>query len=87
MSLAARVSVKIEEGDFKGTIRLAGSDDKVALVSESTFRELQQKHPPIHPESSIPPFVEDPALIVSVTNEEVIKAMKSISSNEWSPKL
>ena len=32
MSLAARVSVKIEEGDFKGAIRLAVSDDKVAPV-------------------------------------------------------
>ena len=38
--LATRVSAKIEDGDFKGAIRLAISDDKVAQENATTFADL-----------------------------------------------
>ena len=37
---------KIEEGDVKGTIRLAASDDTLAPFSPTTFEALKLKHPP-----------------------------------------
>ena len=37
---AARVSAKFEEGDFKGAVRLASSDDKLAPMNETTFEAL-----------------------------------------------
>ena len=54
-SLASRVSLKLEEGDFKGAVRLACSEDTIADMSEATFSALQ-KHPSPHPDSSIPPL-------------------------------
>ena len=54
-ALARRVANKIEEGDFKGAIRLASSDDMVADFSVETFNALQAKHPPVHSDSNFPP--------------------------------
>ena len=53
--LARRVSAKIEEGDFRGAIRLASSDDTLADVSDETYNALCAKHPPPHLDSHIPP--------------------------------
>ena len=53
--LAHRVTTKIEEGDFRGAIRLASSDDMLADFSQDTFNALQAKHPPPHPDSDITP--------------------------------
>ena len=53
--LAARVSSKLEEGDFSGAVRLACSDDALAEPNEATYSALQQKHPSPYPGSSIPP--------------------------------
>ncbi len=54
-SLARRVSAKIEEGDFRGAIRLASSDDTLAEASDETYNALCAKHPASHPDSQIPP--------------------------------
>ena len=43
--LAAHVSGKLEEGDFRGAVRLACSDDTLAPMNEPTFEALQEKHP------------------------------------------
>ena len=50
-SLASRVSMKLEEGDFRGAIRLACSEDTIAESNDTTFAALQLKHPPPHPSS------------------------------------
>ena len=76
-SLASRVSLKLEEGDFKGAVRLACSEDTIADMSEATFSALQQKHPSPHPDSSIPPLPQDFAHTVSVSLEEVANAIRS----------
>ena len=54
--LAARVSSKLEEGDYKGAVRLACSKDRIADHSASTFAALKLKHPPRHIHS----IIEDP---------------------------
>lgn len=43
--LARRVSEKIEDGDVRGAIRLAASDDHLAPVNSTTLAALQAKHP------------------------------------------
>ena len=43
--LAARVSAKIEEGDVRGAVRMANSDDTLAPFDDATAAELRQLHP------------------------------------------
>ena len=50
-----RVAAMIEDGDFRGAIRLATSDDTLADFSDSTVSSLCAKHPPTHRDSHIPP--------------------------------
>ncbi len=56
-TLARRVSRKIDAGDLRGAIRLASSNETLADYDDSTFSALQSKHPPIHPDSTIPSSV------------------------------
>ena len=44
--LAATVSSKLEDGDVRGAIRLAASDDTLAPFTDATLEELKLKHPP-----------------------------------------
>ena len=53
--MATRVSAKLEEGDFRGAVRLACSEDSIAEANESTIAALRSKHPAPHPDSSMPP--------------------------------
>ena len=46
---ASRVSMKLEEGDFRGAVRLECSEDSIAASSDATFTALQFKHPPPRP--------------------------------------
>ena len=55
LSLATTVSAKLEEGDFRGAVRLACSEDSVTEANESTIAALRSKHPAPHPDSSMPP--------------------------------
>ena len=78
-SLAIRVSTKLEEGDFKGAVRLASSDVKLARMNMATFEALKEKHPPLHPDSAFPPLPEDlQSDSVSVTDEDIIKAIQMV---------
>ena len=74
--LASRVSSKLEEGDFKGAVCLACTEDTIADKSDATLEALKFKHPPPHPDSSIPPLPE--ALpTITVSEEEIVGAIKS----------
>ena len=55
LSLATRVSAKLEEGDFRGAVRLTCSEDSVAEANKSSIAALRSKHPAPHPDSSMPP--------------------------------
>ena len=75
--LATRVSAKIEEGDFKGAIRLATSDNEVVPENATTFADLLRKHPSLHPEAVIPTLASDPQPSMPVTSDEIVRAIQS----------
>lgn len=57
-SLASLVFMKLEEGDFKGAIRLASSEDTIVEYSEKTedtLSALRDKHPAPNADTHIPP--------------------------------
>ena len=47
--LAARVSSKLEDGDYRGAIRLACSEDVLAEHTSHTLDALRVMHPPTPP--------------------------------------
>lgn len=53
--LAARIAAKLEEGETKGAVRLASSEDRIAKKCDSMLAALQEKHPLPHPECVISP--------------------------------
>ena len=55
-ALASKVTVKIEEGNLRGAIRLMCSKDVIADNSDETFAALQAKHPQPYSDSVIPPL-------------------------------
>ena len=79
--LARQVSSKIEDGDVRGAIRLASSEDTLADFSDNTFTALQAKHPLSHPDCSISslPKVSSGSLVV--TAGVVIRAIKSFPNS------
>ena len=76
-ALANRVSTKLEEGDFKGAVRLACSEDSFADMNDTTYSILKEKHPDPPPDSVISPLPEDLICAISVSPEEVSKAIRS----------
>ena len=76
-SLRRQVSTKLEEGDFRGAVRLACSEDSIAKPSNDTYVALRQKHPSPRAESAIPapPIVHPNSM--TVTEAEVLQAVKS----------
>ena len=69
--------MKLEEGDFKGAVRLACSEDTIAPKKNSTLDTLRQKHPPPHPNSQMPPPSEEPSRCPIVSADEVALAIRS----------
>ena len=67
-------SHKKEEGDFKGTVRLASSENTLPPVKQATPEVLRRKHSPPHPDSTIPPVEESPQNI-SISEKEVAQAI------------
>ena len=75
--LASWVSSKLEEGDFKGAIRVACSDDKLANMDDSRFAALQSRHP-LPPYDSDFPSIERNALpAINVSETDIVKAVFS----------
>ena len=75
-AIARRVSSKIEEGDYKGAIRLACSQDTFATPSDETVEALRCKHPAAHPHSS-PPTTPDGSSCLQASPDEVTQALQS----------
>lgn len=61
------MAIKIEEGDFRGAIRLASSEDTLADFSDDTLTALKAKHPLPHPNSHIPPPPSNTSLLESLS--------------------
>ena len=71
------MSEKLEEGDFKGAVCLACSEDSIADRSDATFIALKEKYPPPHPDSSIPSPPDRCIPLLTVSVEDVAQAIKS----------
>ena len=76
-SLGHRVSEKLEEGDFKGAVRLACSEDSMEDRSAATFTALKVKHCSPHPNSSIPPSSVVIPFLPPVSVDDVARAIRS----------
>ena len=79
-SLAIRVTTKLEEGDFKGAIRLACSEESIADQNEETLAALRSKHPQAHPSTHIPTLSEGLPSPPWVSEDDVIRAICSFPS-------
>ena len=66
----------MEEGDFKGAVRLACSEDTFAEPSDATYAALREKHPAPPLDSSIPP-PPTKAGGLNVSEPEIVKAILS----------
>ena len=71
------MSEKLEEGDFKGSVRIACSEDSMADRSDATFAALKEKHPSLHLNSSIPPAPDVSVPLLSVSAEDIAQAIRS----------
>ena len=72
-------STKLEEGDFRGTVRLACSEDAVAEHNDATVAALWAKHPAPHPDTNfpLPPQENEPQPPIAVTEQDVARAVLS----------
>ena len=69
------MSSRLEEGDFRGAVKLASASSTVAEASEETFIALQDKHPPASCNSYPPPPSSGDSFVVNAS--EVTAAIRS----------
>ena len=74
--LAACVSAKLEEGDFKEAVRLASLEDLLAPFNEATLEGLKGKHPPPHPDSIIL-SADQTSQHLTISEEDITQAILS----------
>ena len=78
-NLVKRVSSKLEEGDVRGAVRIASSEDTLAELNEETVSALRAKHP--QPPGSCFPLA--PAVNTSLpflAEVEIVQAIRSFPS-------
>ena len=76
--LGARVAARLEEGDFRGAIRIASSNESFAPVNSHTLELLNERHPPRYPNSKNPPeSAKNTCCSIEVTSSEVLAAIHS----------
>ena len=78
--LTTRMSAKLEEGDLKGAVRLASSEDTLAPMNEAPLEALEGKHPAPHSDSTIP-SAKDTSQHFPISKEEVAQAICSFPKN------
>lgn len=76
-AIASRVSSKLEEGDYKGAVRLVCSEDTFAPPNRSTIKALESKHPPPHSDTSIPSIPAEVGSTLEVSQLDVLEALLS----------
>ena len=73
--LAARVSEMLEDGDVKGAVRLAASDETIAPYCQSTVDALVSKHPRA---ASLPQYTENQTVSsLELQESDIAVAIKS----------
>ena len=75
--LPSRVTSKLEEGDYRGAVRLACSEESLAVIDDYTLATLRKKHPPTHPRSCPPQPPDNSTPIETLTETEVRSAILS----------
>jgi hypothetical protein len=75
--LAARVSSKLEEGDYKGAVRLACSEDVIAEHNSHTLEALRSKHPSPPADRIVDTLDCDPSLQFTVEGGVILKLVSS----------
>ena len=80
-ALATRVATKLEEGDYKGAVRLACSEESIADLNEETWAALKAKHPPPHPSTVIPPPPKESTSTSPISEAEVAQAICSFPND------
>ena len=81
-AMATRVSSKLEEGDFRGAVRLVCSEDSIAPQDDSTFEALKQKHPCSYLGTTITLLSEDlDSVGIMVSETEIVQAIKSFPNS------
>lgn len=63
-AIARMASVKLEDGDVKGAVRLLCSDDRLAVPDESTLEHMRRLHPAAPPDRRPVPIADTPPLQV-----------------------
>ena len=86
-NLAARVSAKIEEGDVRGAVRLAVSDDILAPYCDATADALRRLHPrrttsiddsiPLPPEPDVITDDSSAHTVLTLSVADITEAIKS----------
>ena len=76
VNLAARVSSKLEDGDIRGAIRLAASDDTLAPFDDVTAEALRFKHPSRAASDSPPPTPNNDSCL-TLQQADILAAIKS----------
>ena len=76
-NLAKRVSSKLEDGDFRGAVRIACSQDSLAPMSEETLSSLRAKHPRQSDGSCLPPAPQVDTLLMPLAEGEIMQAIRS----------
>jgi len=77
-NLAARVSSKLEDGDVRGAIRLAASDDTMAPFDDATAAVLRTKHP-ARAETLNPPPTPSSDSSLCLQETDILAAIKSFA--------
>ena len=68
------MSSKLEDGDYKGAVRLACSEDSFATIDADTLSTLKEKHPSAHPDTCFPSVPE--MAFAHITEKEVAMGIK-----------
>ena len=77
---ASRISMKLKEGDYRGAVKLACSEDVFAAHNSHTLDVLRAKHPPAPPNSDTDALNCNVPLSISIaTGAMIVKAIASFS--------
>ena len=70
------LAAKLEEGDFRGAVRIASSNECFAPTNDATLQLLKEKHPCQHPNCAMPQGPDQPSTL-EVSPSDVISAIQS----------
>ena len=76
-NIGRAVAAKLAAGDVRGAVRIASSDDSIALPTVDILDKLREKHPPRHPQTIVPPAPTNDDICARLTPQIVARAIRS----------